>query len=101
MQTSGCEGGQGCGMLQGRREEKQMREDEIKEALAHRGRSMAWLSEIAFREYSRQNFAKKVKRGTLTDEECYRLAVALGAEYIPAQIVFPDGTIIGGKMEED
>lgn len=67
-------------------------EQKINMAIAYKGISQAALARAIGMTPS--NFNQKLKRDTFTDEELERIAKALGAAYIPASFVFPDGTKI-------
>ena len=68
--------------------EKAMKENQIKSALAYKGMSINQLAEMF--PYSRQNLTRKIKQGTLTDEELSTIANAIGATY-KCYFQFDDG----------
>lgn len=67
-------------------------EQKINMAIAYKGISQAALARDIGMTPS--NFNQKLKRDTFTDEELKKVAIALGATYIPASFEFPDGTKI-------
>lgn len=44
--------------------------------------------------WTKSNFNQKLIRETFTNEEMEQIMKAIGAKYVPATIVFPDGTTI-------
>ncbi|MBQ7347796.1 MAG: XRE family transcriptional regulator [Clostridia bacterium] len=68
------------------------REQKIKAAAAYSGISQAKLAELV--GMTKSNFNQKLKRETFTDEELEKIAVAIGAQFVPITFVFPDGTKI-------
>ncbi len=62
--------------------------DKLKAALAYGGATQKKIAqEIGM---TAANFNNKVLRSTFTDEEMFKIVRALGAEYIPVSLVFPD-----------
>lgn len=64
-------------------------EQKIKTAAAYKGISQAKLAALIGMTAS--NFNQKLKRATFNDEELEKIAVALGAAYIPFSFEFSDG----------
>ena len=71
-----------------------VKEDEVKKALAYAGKSQRSLSEDL--KETPMNLNKKIKRETLKSEDMEKIAKAIGAEY-KEFFEFPDGTKIGIK----
>lgn len=68
-----------------------MEKDKIKRALAYAGINQTKAAEAL--GYSQANFAMKMKRETLTDQEKEKLAKTMGAKY-KSYFEFKDGTKI-------
>jgi ribosome-binding protein aMBF1 (putative translation factor) len=67
-------------------------EQQIKMAIAYKGRSQADLARSI--NMTPSNFNQKIKRDTFTREELEKIATALGGSY-SAYFEFPDGIKIG------
>ena len=64
-------------------------EQMIKAALGYAGMSQADLARAL--GLSRSNLNGRLLRGSLSEEELEQIAKVLGADFFPAQFVFPDG----------
>ena len=74
-----------------------MDERQVKAAISYGGSSVAKVAREAFPEITRAAVLSKIQRGTMKDEDLRKIAEAVGARYIPASIVFPDGFKVGGE----